>query len=418
MRYRLGWASVRTTEYAIVAASGGPGSPAAYSRGPRTPGLRAGRIGRRAPCPAAREAVRPAPAPRPAPPAAASGGLRLLSVSSLFSLFSSDLAIDLGTANTCVYARGKGIVLNEPSIVAINKVTGRTEAVGREAKEMLGRTPGNIVAIRPMRDGVIADFEIAEKMLTYFIKRAHNRTVWVRPRIVIGVPSEITQVEKRAVKDSAYRAKASEVHLVEEAMAAAIGAGMPVTEPSANMIVDIGGGTTDIAVISLAGIVYSRAVRVAGNEMDEAIIQYIKKTYNLLIGERTSETIKMKIGSADVGGERVNMEIKGRHLVEGVPKTISITDEEIRGALADTVGVIVEAVRVALERTPPELSTDLVDRGIVLTGGGSLLKNLDKRLRDETGLPLALAEDPLASVVLGAGRMLSDFGLLRKISID
>ncbi len=341
-----------------------------------------------------------------------------MSVSSLFSLFSSDLAIDLGTANTCVYARGKGIVLNEPSIVAINKVTGRTEAVGREAKEMLGRTPGNIVAIRPMRDGVIADFEIAEKMLTYFIKRAHNRTVWVRPRIVIGVPSEITQVEKRAVKDSAYRAKASEVHLVEEAMAAAIGAGMPVTEPSANMIVDIGGGTTDIAVISLAGIVYSKAVRVAGNEMDEAIIQYIKKTYNLLIGERTSETIKMRMGSACGLDGRITMEIKGRHLVEGVPKTITITDEEIREALADTVRVIVDAVRVALERTPPELSADIVDRGIVLTGGGSLLKNLDKRLREETGLPLALAEDPLASVVLGAGRMLSDFGLLRKISID
>ena len=341
-----------------------------------------------------------------------------MSVSSLFSLFSSDLAIDLGTANTCVYARGKGIVLNEPSIVAINKVTGRTEAVGREAKEMLGRTPGNIVAIRPMRDGVIADFEIAETMLTYFIKRAHNRTVWVRPRIVIGVPSEITQVEKRAVKDSAYRAKASEVHLVEEAMAAAIGAGMPVTEPAANMIVDIGGGTTDIAVISLAGIVYSKAVRVAGNEMDEAIIQYIKKTYNLLIGERTSETIKMRMGSACGLDGRITMEIKGRHLVEGVPKTITITDEEIREALADTVRVIVDAVRVALERTPPELSADIVDRGIVLTGGGSLLKNLDKRLREETGLPLALAEDPLASVVLGAGRMLSDFGLLRKISID
>ncbi len=341
-----------------------------------------------------------------------------MSVSSLFSLFSSDLAIDLGTANTCVYARGRGIVLNEPSIVAINKVTGRTEAVGREAKEMLGRTPGNIVAIRPMRDGVIADFEIAEKMLTYFIKRAHNRTVWVRPRIVIGVPSEITQVEKRAVKDSAYRAKASEVHLVEEAMAAAIGAGMPVTEPAANMIVDIGGGTTDIAVISLAGIVYSKAVRVAGNEMDEAIIQYIKKTYNLLVGERTSETIKMRMGSAFGLDGRITMEIKGRHLVEGVPKTITITDEEIREALADTVRVIVDAVRVALERTPPELSADIVDRGIVLTGGGSLLKNLDKRLREETGLPLAVAEDPLASVVLGAGRMLSDFGLLRKISID
>ncbi len=240
-----------------------------------------------------------------------------LSLRSLFSLFSSDLAIDLGTANTCVYARGKGIVVNEPSIVAINKVNGRIEAVGRDAKDMLGRTPGNIVAIKPMKDGVIADFEVTEKMLTYFIKKAHNRNVWVRPRIVIGVPSEITQVEKRAVKDSAYRAKASEVHLVEEAMAAAIGAGMPITEPSGNMIVDIGGGTTDIAVISLAGIVYSKAVRVAGNEMDEAIIQYIKKTYNLLIGERTAEAIKMEIGSAYPLDERMTMEIKGRHLIEG-----------------------------------------------------------------------------------------------------
>jgi rod shape-determining protein MreB and related proteins len=342
-----------------------------------------------------------------------------LALRSLFSLFSSDLAIDLGTANTCVYVRGKGIVVNEPSIIAINKVNGRVEAVGKEAKEMVGRTPGNIVAIKPMKDGVIADFEYTEKMLAYFIRKAHNnRNVWVRPRIVIGVPSEITQVEKRAVKDSAYRAKASEVHLVEEAMAAAIGAGMPITEPSGNMIVDIGGGTTDIAVISLAGIVYSKAVRVAGNEMDEAIIQYIRKTYNLLIGERTAEAIKMEIGSAYPLEERMTMEIKGRHLIEGVPKTITITDEEIRESLAETVSVIVDAVRVALERTPPELSADIVDRGIVLTGGGALLKNLDKRLREETGLPLAMAEDPLSSVVLGAGKMLSDFNLLRKISID
>ena len=341
-----------------------------------------------------------------------------MGVRSLFALFSSDLAIDLGTANTCVYARGRGIVVNEPSIVAMIKVTGRFEAVGREAKQMLGRTPGHIIAIKPMKDGVIADFEITEKMLTYFIKKAHNRTVWVRPRIVIGVPSEITQVEKRAVKDSAYRAKASEVHLVEEAMAAAIGAGMTIAEPTGNMIVDIGGGTTDIAVISLAGIVYSKAVRVAGNEMDEAIVHYIKKTYNLLIGERTAEAIKMKVGSAYGLDERLTMEIKGRHLIEGVPKTITITAEEIREALAETVNVIVDAIRVALERTPPELSADIVDRGIVLTGGGSLLKNLDKRLREETGLPIAMAEDPLSSVVLGAGKMLSNFGLLRKISID
>ena len=337
---------------------------------------------------------------------------------SVFSLCSSDLAIDLGTANTCVYARAKGIVVNEPSIVAINKTTGRIEAVGKDAKEMLGRTPGNIVAIKPMKDGVIADFEITEKMLTYFIKKAHNRNVWVRPRIIIGVPSEITQVEKRAVKDSAYRAKASEVHLVEEAMAAAIGAGMPITEPAGNMIVDVGGGTTDIAVISLAGIVYNRAVRVAGNAMDEAIIQYIKKTYNLLIGERTAEQIKIQIGSGCPLEERLTMEIKGRHLIEGIPKTITISDEEIREALTETINVIVNAVRVALERTPPELSADIVDRGIVLTGGGSMLKNLDKRLREETGLPVAMAEDPLSSVVYGAGKMLANFDLLRKISVD
>ena len=341
-----------------------------------------------------------------------------MGLGSFLSFLSTDLAIDLGTANTCVYAKARGIVVNEPSIVAVNKVNGRVEAVGREAKEMLGRTPGNIVAIKPMKDGVIADFDVTEKMLTYFIKKAHNGNVWVRPRIIIGVPSEITQVEKRAVKDSAYRAKASEVHLVEEAMAAAIGAGLPITEPAGSMVVDIGGGTTDIAVISLAGIVYSKAVRVAGNEMDEAIIQYIKKTYNLLIGERTAEHIKMELGSAYPVDDRITMEIKGRHLIEGVPKTITITDEEIRESLAETVNVIVDAVRVALERTPPELSADIVDRGIVLTGGGSLLRNLDKRLREETGLPVTMAEDPLSSVVLGAGKMLSDFDLLRKIAID
>src|SRR6186713_3699444 len=341
-----------------------------------------------------------------------------MNLRSLFSLFSSDLAIDLGTANTLVFAKGKGIVVNEPSIVAINKTNGEIEAVGKEAKEMLGRTPGNIVAIKPMKDGVIADFKVTERMLNYFIQKAHGRKMLVHPRIVIGVPSEITQVEKRAVIDSAYRAKASEVHLVEQAMVAAIGAGLPITEPSGNMIVDIGGGTTDIAVISLAGIVYSKAVRVAGNEMDEAIIAYVKKTYNLLIGERTAEQIKMEIGSAFPLDEPMTMEIKGRHLIEGVPKTITISDEEIRKALAETVNVIVDAVRVALERTPPELSADIVDRGIVLTGGGSMLKNLDKRLREETGLPVAMAEDPLSTVVLGAGKMLSNFELLRKISLD
>jgi rod shape-determining protein MreB len=341
-----------------------------------------------------------------------------LSVRALLSLLSSDLAIDLGTANTCVYASGKGIVVHEPSIVAINTVNGRVEAVGEDAKEMLGRTPGHIVVIKPMKHGVIADFEVTEKMLTYFIKKAHKRNVWIWPRIVIGVPSEITEVEKRAVKESAYRAKASEVHLVQEAMAAAIGAGLPITEPGGNMIVDIGGGTTDIAVISVAGIVYSKAVRVAGNEMDDAITQYLKKEHNLLIGERTAEQIKIEIGSAFPLEERLTMQVKGRHLIEGVPKTITITDEEIREALAETVNVIVDAVRVALERTPPELSADIVDRGIVLTGGGSLLRNLDKRLREETGLPVAMAPDPLSSVALGAGKMLSDFALLRKLSID
>ena len=341
-----------------------------------------------------------------------------MNLRSLFSLFSSDLAIDLGTANTLVYAKGKGIVVNEPSIVAINKNTGEVEAVGKEAKEMLGRTPGNIVAIKPMKDGVIADFKVTERMLNYFIQKAHGRKMLVHPRIVIGVPSEITQVEKRAVMDSAYRAKASEVHLVEQAMVAAIGAGLPITEPSGNMVVDIGGGTTDVAVISLSGCVYSRSVRVAGNEMDDAVMQYLKRKYNLLIGERTAETIKIEVGSAYPLDKPLNMEIKGRNLIEGVPRTIAIDDTEIREALSECVATIVNAIRVALERTPPELSADISDRGIVLTGGGALLKNLDKRIREETGLPVSIADDPLASVVLGTGRMLSDFRLLRKISID
>ncbi len=341
-----------------------------------------------------------------------------MNLRSLFSLFSSDLAIDLGTANTLVYAKGKGIVVNEPSIVAINKNTGEVEAVGKEAKEMLGRTPGNIVAIRPMKDGVIADFKVTERMLNYFIQKAHGRKMLVHPRIVIGVPCEITQVEKRAVVDSAYRAKASEVHLVEQAMVAAIGAGLPITEPSGNMVVDIGGGTTDVAVISLSGIVYSRSVRVAGNEMDDAIMQYLKRKYNLLIGERTAEQIKIQIGSAYPLDKPLTMEIKGRNLIEGVPKTITIDDSEIREALSECVATIMNAIRVALERTPPELSADISDRGIVLTGGGAMLKNLDRRIREETGLPVSIAEDPLASVVLGTGKMLTDFKLLRKISIE
>ncbi len=301
---------------------------------------------------------------------------------SLFSLFSSDLAIDLGTANTLVYAKGRGIVVSEPSIVAINKVTNQVEAVGRDAKEMLGRTPGNIVAIRPMKDGVIANFEVTEKMLQHFIRKAHNGKSWVRPRVVIGIPSEITQVERRAVEDSAYRAKASEVYLVEEAMAAAIGAGLPI------------------------------------NEMDESITQYIKRKYNLLIGERTAEAIKIALGSAFPLEEPLSMDVRGRNLIEGIPKTITMTDEEIREALSDSVSTIINAVRVALERTPPELSADIVERGIVLTGGGALLKNLDKRLMIETGLPVVIADDPLSSVVLGTGKMLSDFELLKRVKWD
>jgi rod shape-determining protein MreB len=337
-------------------------------------------------------------------------------LASLLRYFSKDLAIDLGTANTLVFSNGQ-IVVREPSVVVVNKITNRIVAVGSEAKEMLGRTPGNIESIRPMKDGVIADFEVTERMLEYFIKKAHGRKMYVHPRIVIGVPSEITQVEKRAVRDSAMRAGASEVFLVEQAMMAAIGAGLPIEDPSGNMIVDIGGGTTDVAVISLAGTVYSRSVRIAGNEMDVAIIQYLKRKYNLLIGERTAELIKIELGSAYPLKEELKMDIKGRDLVEGVPKTLIISDEEIREALAEPVATIVEAVRMALERTPPELSADIMDKGIVLSGGGALLRNLDQRLRDETGLPVVLAEDPLASVVLGTGKVLSDIDLLRKVSI-
>jgi rod shape-determining protein MreB and related proteins len=291
-------------------------------------------------------------------------------------------------------------------------------AVGKKAKEMLGRTPGNIVAIRPMKDGVIADFKVTEKMLTYFIRKAHNRKMLVHPRIVISIPSETTPVEKRAVQDSAYQAKASEVYLVEQALMAAIGAGLLIAEPCGNMIVDIGGGTTDIAVISLSGIVYSRSVRIAGNEMDEAIMHYLKRKFNLLIGERTAERIKIEIGSAHPLDKPLSIEIKGRNLIEGVPKTITVEDAEIREALSECVNTIVNAIRVALERTPPEISADISDHGIVLTGGGALLKNLDKRIREETGLPVSIADDPLASVVLGTGKILSDFKLLRKVSLE
>ena len=337
---------------------------------------------------------------------------------SIFHLFSNDLAIDLGTANSLVFAKGKGVVVNEPSIVAVNKITGDIEAVGREAKYMLGRTPVNITAIRPLKDGVIADFKVTEKMLNYFIHKAHGRKVLVHPRIIIGVPSGITQVEKRAVIDSAFRAKASEVYLVDQAMVAALGAGLPITEASGNMVVDIGGGTTDIAVISLSGIVYSSSVRLAGNKMDESITQYIKRKYNLLIGERTAEEIKIGIGSAFPLDEPLTMEIKGRNLIEGIPKILIINDEEIREALAECVGTILNAIRVALERTPPELSADIIDKGIVLTGGGAMLRNLDKRISEETNLPVSLSEDPLSAACLGTATMLGDFNLLKKLSID
>ena len=308
-------------------------------------------------------------------------------------------------------------MVREPSVVVINKITNKIEAVGNEAKEMLGRTPGNIESVRPMKDGVIADFDITEQMLKYFIAKAHGGRRWVRPRIVIGVPSEITPVEKRAVRDSAEQAGASEVYLVEQAMMAAIGAGLPITEPSGNMIVDIGGGTTDIAVISLAGAVYSRSLKVAGNELDEAIINYLKRRHNLLIGERTAERIKVELGSAFPLKDELEMEIKGRDLIEGVPKTLIITDSEVREALAEPIAQVVDAVRQALERTPPELSADIMDKGIVLSGGGALIRNLDQRLREETGLPVVQADDPLCSVVLGTGRVLEDMDLLRKVSL-
>ncbi|OIP28795.1 MAG: rod shape-determining protein [Deltaproteobacteria bacterium CG2_30_63_29] len=338
----------------------------------------------------------------------------------LFGLFSNDLAIDLGTANTLIYAKGKGIVLCEPSVVAVQKDARggkRVLAVGREAKEMLGRTPGSIMAIRPMKDGVIADFEITEAMLRHFITRAHNRKTLVHPRIIICVPFGITEVEKRAVRESAESAGAREVYLIEEPMAAAIGAGLPIMEPSGNMIVDIGGGTTEVAVISLAGIVYSNSVRVGGDKMDEAIIQHMKRKYNLLIGERTAEHIKCTIGMAYPSEQVVTMDVKGRDLVAGLPKTIEINSDEIRDSLQEPINAILEAVRNALEQTPPELSADIVDKGIVLAGGGALLMNLDILLREETGLPVLLADDPLTAVVLGSGRALDQLNLLREVTL-
>ena len=338
----------------------------------------------------------------------------------LSGLFSHDLAIDLGTSNTLIYVKGKGIVCNEPSVVAVQQDArgGRQVlAVGREAKEMLGRTPGSVSAIRPIQDGVIADFEVTEAMLRYFIGKAHSRRTLVKPRIVICVPIGITEVEKRAVRESAQSAGAREVYLIEEPMAAAIGAELPVAEASGNMIVDIGGGTTEVAVISLAGIVYSRSIRVGGDKMDESIIQHIKRRYNLLIGERTAEQIKIQVGNAYPDDEARSMQVKGRDMIAGVPRTVEISSDEVREALAESVTAIIETVRVALERTPPELAADIVDRGIVLAGGGALLHNLDVILREETRLPVMIADDPVACGVLGTGRVLDEIELLRVVTI-
>jgi len=339
-------------------------------------------------------------------------------LNNLLGLFSNDMGIDLGTASTLVYIKNQGIVLCEPSVVAIQAGTSNVLAVGEEAKRMLGRTPGNIVAIRPMRKGVIADFEITEAMLRYFIKKVHNSRRLVRPRMVIAIPSGITEVEKRAVKDSALHAGAREVYMVEEPVAAAIGVGLPIQEPSGSMIIDIGGGTTEMAVISLAGIVFSKSIRVAGDEMDEAIINYLKKTYNLMIGERTAEEIKVKIGSAYPLDEELTMEVRGRDLVAGLPKMITVSSEEIRESLAEPIAQIVESIRITLERTPPELSADLMEKGLIMAGGGSLLRGLDKLISEETGLPVHISEDPLTAVALGTGKVLSEIRYLKRLAVS
>ncbi|HXG31400.1 MAG TPA: rod shape-determining protein [Thermodesulfobacteriota bacterium] len=341
---------------------------------------------------------------------------------SILGWFSNDLAVDLGTANTLVYVKGKGIVANEPSVVAVqedNKGAKRILAVGKEAKDMVGRTPGSIKAIRPLKEGVIADFDVAQKMLEYFIRRTHNnRKSFVRPRIIVSVPIGITEVEKRAVRESAEAAGAREVYLIEETMAAALGAGMPVTEPTGNMVVDIGGGTTGVAVISLAGIVVSKSVRVGGDKMDESILQYVKRTYNMLVGERTAEEIKINLGRVVANGDVGVMKVKGRDLRAGVPKTIDITSEEVREALSEPVSLIIDAIKQTLERTPPELAADIVDNGIVLTGGGALLGGLDMLIKEETGLPVNVAEDPLTCVVLGSGKALDELDLLKEVSLS
>ena len=334
-------------------------------------------------------------------------------------VFSNDIGIDLGTANTLVYVKGQGVVLCEPSVVAIERSSHQVLAVGEEAKRMLGRTPGNITAIRPMKDGVIADFDITEAMLRYFIRKVHRKNRLVSPRVVIAVPSGITEVEKRAVKDSAERAGArTPVYLVEEPIAAAIGVGLPIQEPAGNMIIDIGGGTTEIAVISLSGIVFSKSIRIGGDEFDEAIMMHLKKSYNLMIGERTAEEIKIRIGSAYPLEEETTMDVKGRDILAGLPKTITITSEEVREAISEPLSTILEAIRIALERTPPELSADLIDRGLILAGGGSILRGLDKLISEETGLPVHVADDPLTAIALGTGRYLSDFQLLKRLAVN
>ena len=337
----------------------------------------------------------------------------------IYSLFSNDLAIDLGTANTLVYVKNKGIVISEPSVVAVQKDRAgrrKVHAVGKEAKEMLGRTPGSIVAIRPLKDGVIADFDVCEAMLKHFIRKVHNDSSLVRPRVIVGVPLGITEVEKKAVRESATSAGAREVYLIEEPMAAAIGAGLPITEPSGNMIIDIGGGTTEVAVISLAGIVYGKSVRVAGDKMDEAIVAHLKKKHQVLIGERTAEMIKVTLGNAYPGEEIETMEVKGQDMVARVPRIVEINSEEIRDALQEPVRAIVSALRLALERMPPELAADVMDRGIVLAGGGALLRRLDLLLREETGVPVIVAEDPLSCVAIGCGKALDELDLLKEVA--
>lgn len=335
----------------------------------------------------------------------------------LTGLFSNDMGIDLGTATTLVYVKGEGVILCEPSVVAIERGTSNVLAVGNEAKRMLGRTPGNIVAIRPMKDGVIADFEITEAMLRYFIKRVHHRRVLVRPRIVIAIPSGITEVEKRAVRDSAERAGAREVFLIEEPVAAAIGVGLPIQEPIGNMIIDIGGGTTEIAVISLAGIVFSKSIRIGGDEMDDTIIEYLKKAYNLMVGVRTAEDMKIRIGSAYPLDEELSLEVKGRDLVAGLPKAITVTSQEIRDALKEPLDAIVETVKVSLERTPPELAADLIEHGIIMAGGGAQLKGLDKLISEATGLPVHIADEPLTAVAKGTGKVLSEIRYLKRVTV-